>query len=69
LVAHRGVDARIATGNFVARFTRQRGQAAHEGAANAQDMNMHGRYSTGGSSIENEHEQGLGASVAYVSSY
>ena len=48
LVTHGGVNAGIAAGYFVARFTRQRGQSTHEGAANAQDMNMHGPYSTVG---------------------
>ena len=41
LVAHRRVDAGIATGDFVARFPRQRSQSTHERAANSQNMYVH----------------------------
>jgi hypothetical protein len=44
LVAHRRVDARVAAGHLVAGLACQCSQAAHEGAANAQDMNVHGRF-------------------------
>ena len=42
LVAHGRVDPGIATCDFVSRFTRQGGQSSHEGAANTQNMNVHG---------------------------
>ncbi len=42
LVAHGRVDAGVAAGDTVARLARQRGQAAHERAADAQDVYMHG---------------------------
>ena len=38
LVAHGGVDAGVATGDAVAGFPCQGGQAAHKGAANAKNM-------------------------------
>ena len=41
LLAHRRINARVATGDFVPRLARQRGHAAHKGAANSQDMYMH----------------------------
>ena len=41
LVAHRRVDAGVAAGHAVAGFARQRGQAAHEGAADAENVNVH----------------------------
>ncbi len=41
LVAHRWVDASVAAGHAVAGLACQRGYAAHEGAANAQNMNVH----------------------------
>ena len=43
LVAHGRVDPRVTTGDLMTRFACQRGDTAHEGAANAQDMNMHGQ--------------------------
>jgi len=43
LVAHRRVDAGVAAGDAVAGFAGQRGQAAHEGAADTKDVDMHGR--------------------------
>jgi hypothetical protein len=42
LVAHGGVDARVASGDTVARLARQGGKSAHERATNAKNMNMHG---------------------------
>ena len=42
LVAHRRVDAGVAAGHPVAGLAGQGGQAAHESAANAQNVNMHG---------------------------
>jgi len=42
LVAHRRVDAGVAAGDAVAGLARQRRQPAHEGSANAQDMDVHG---------------------------
>jgi hypothetical protein len=41
LVAHRRVDAGVAAGHGVAGFTGQGGQAAHEGAANAEYVDVH----------------------------
>ena len=41
LIAHGRVDGGVAAGHTVAGFARQRGHAAHESAANAQDMYMH----------------------------
>ena len=41
LVAHGRVYARIATGDLMTRFARQRGQSTHERAANSQNMYMH----------------------------
>jgi len=41
LVAHGGIDADIAPRYGKARFARDGCQAAHEGAANAQNMYMH----------------------------
>ena len=41
LIAHGRVNARVTTRYRVARFARQRCHAAHEGAANAQNVNMH----------------------------
>jgi hypothetical protein len=43
LGAHRGIDVGVATGDAVTGFFRQDRQAAHEGAANAEDVNMHDR--------------------------
>jgi hypothetical protein len=43
LVAHGGVNARVAAGDPMPCFAGQRGQAAHKGATNAQDMYMHVR--------------------------
>jgi hypothetical protein len=43
LVAHRRVDAGVAAGHAVAGFACQCGQAAHEGAADAEDVNVHGK--------------------------
>ena len=45
LVAHRRVDAGIAAGHPMAGFSRQRGDAAHEGAADAEDVNVHRPHS------------------------
>lgn len=42
LVAHGGVDACVAPRDFVPRFPCQCRQAAHKGAANTENMNMHG---------------------------
>ena len=42
LVAHGGVDTRVATRHAVAGFARQCGQAAHESPTNTKNMNMHG---------------------------
>ena len=42
LVAHGRVHARVAAGDAVAGFARQRCQAAHEGAANAKNVKVHG---------------------------
>ena len=44
LVAHRRVHAGVATGDPVAGLDSQRGQAAHEGAANSQNVYVHGGY-------------------------
>ena len=43
LVAHRRVNASVATRHLVACLARERGQAAHERAADAQYVYMHGR--------------------------
>ncbi len=48
LVAHRRVDGGVAACHAVAGFVRQRRQAAHEGAADAQDMNVHASHSRSG---------------------
>ncbi|MFM1818261.1 MAG: hypothetical protein RL364_1121, partial [Pseudomonadota bacterium] len=42
--------ASIATGDFVAGFAGQGGEATHEGAANAKNVNMHARI-LGGRSV------------------
>ena len=42
LVAHRGVNPGIAAGDAVAGFPGQGGQATHEGAANSQNVYVHG---------------------------
>ena len=42
LVAHGRVDTGIAAGDGVPGLPRQRRQATHEGAANAQNMKVHG---------------------------
>jgi hypothetical protein len=42
LLAHRRVDAGVAARDAVAGLARQRRQPAHEGAADAQDVNVHG---------------------------
>ena len=42
LIAHRRIDPGVAAGDTVARFTCQRCQPTHEGAANTQNMNVHG---------------------------
>jgi hypothetical protein len=42
LVAHGRVDAGVATRDFVPRLPRQGGQAAHESAADSQNMYVHG---------------------------
>ena len=41
LVAHGRVNAGVAAGHTVARFPGQGGHATHEGAANAEDVNVH----------------------------
>ena len=43
LVAHRRIDIGVAAGDVVAHFARERGQAAHEGAANSQNIQFHDR--------------------------
>jgi hypothetical protein len=42
LVAHRRVDAGVAAGDAVAGLAGQRRHAAHEGAADAEDVDVHG---------------------------
>src|SRR6185312_10290353 len=42
LVAHRRIDVRIRTGYVMPELARQRGDAAHEGAADAEDVDAHG---------------------------
>jgi hypothetical protein len=42
LVTHGRVDARVAARNAMAGTARQGGQTAHEGAADAEDMDVHG---------------------------
>ena len=44
LVAHWRVNARVATRYFVPRFAREGCQAAHEGAADSQNMYVHAAY-------------------------
>ena len=41
LRAHRRIDVAVATGDPVPRSASQLGNAAHEGAADAENMNMH----------------------------
>ena len=41
LVTHRRVDAGVATGDAMPGFAGERGQTAHEGAANTQNVNVH----------------------------
>jgi hypothetical protein len=41
LVTHRGVDAGVAAGYAVACFAGQSGEATHEGAADAENVNVH----------------------------
>ena len=41
LVAHRRIDAGVAAGDAVAGLASQGGQPAHEGAADAENMNVH----------------------------
>ena len=41
LVAHRRVDVGVAAGHLVAGLARERGETAHEGAADAEDMDVH----------------------------
>ena len=41
LVAHGRIDARVAARDLVAGFARERGQASHERAADAEDMDVH----------------------------
>ena len=43
LVAHRRVDVRVAAGDAVAGFAGQRSDTTHEGAADAEDVDVHGR--------------------------
>ena len=43
LLAHRRVDVGVAAGDAVAGFARQRRQPAHEGAADAEDVDVHVR--------------------------
>ena len=45
LVTHGGVDGTVTAGDAMPGLPRQSGQAAHERAADAQDMYMHGRDS------------------------
>ena len=49
LVAHRRVDVGVAAGDAVARFAGDRGDATHEGAADAQDVEVHGARILGAS--------------------
>jgi hypothetical protein len=42
LVAHRGVDASVAAGHGMAGLASQGGQPAHEGAADAENVEVHG---------------------------
>ena len=42
LVAHRRIDPGVAAGDCVARLTRQCSQTAHESAADAENVNVHG---------------------------
>ena len=42
LRAHRRIDVRVAAGDLVARLARDHGEAAHEGAADAEDVEVHG---------------------------
>ena len=41
LLAHRGVDLRVAAGDRVAALARDLGKAAHESAADAEDVQVH----------------------------
>ena len=41
LVAHRRVDLGVAAGHFVAELARDPGEPAHEGAADAEDVQVH----------------------------
>ena len=43
LVAHGRVNAAVAARDLVARFARQRGQAAHKSAANPENVYVHAR--------------------------
>ena len=44
LVAHRRVDVGVAAGDAVAGLARQRRQPAHEGAADAEDVDVHAGF-------------------------
>ena len=44
LGAHRRIDVGIATGHPVSGLLGDDGEAAHEGAANAEDMDMHLKF-------------------------
>ena len=54
LFAHRRVDVGVATGHGVAGLSRDRSEAAHERAADAEDVQMHGRGSVYGAELERE---------------
>jgi hypothetical protein len=41
LRAHRRIDARVATRHRVARLAREHGETAHEGAADAENVDVH----------------------------
>lgn len=44
LGAHRRVDVGVAAGDAVAGLTGDQGNAAHEGAADSKDVDMHGSH-------------------------
>ena len=53
LVAHRRVDTGVTPRDTVAGFSRQRGQPAHEGATNTENMNVHGQILGGADCRQN----------------
>ena len=56
LSAHRGIDIKIAPGHAMACRLRDRGNAAHESAADAEDVDMHG-FSTARGDEKARHEK------------